>query len=250
MSVPTSTTIAATGGTLTPSYQAWFATLKPGGNFNTYFQSGYIQYAGPNGFTGNINFEFGTSVPNPSGTPGPFLLLGSGGGNGTPAQFWVGTDEAYDNVTPGNTLGITAGETQPAGQAPGGLLWLIGGASFGGLGGALQLQGGTSLNGNGGYVSIQGGNSTGGIPGDVFVSGGQNGVQGANVHLIASMLNGFTGVQRFRMNSDIQMDFIPIPSTAANGAVGFQIYIYGGGGYGTAGQAIRSAGPGAPVYWG
>jgi hypothetical protein len=217
---------------------------SPGGNpYNPTFQSGDVQYAGPNDtFAGSADFEFGENVPNPGGVNGPFLLLGSGygpGGTGNPRVFWIGTDEAFDLNTPGNFLGITAGEVQPGSSQPGGELFLVAGAADTGRGGLLQLQGGTSADGPGGDTVLQGGNSTGGIPGDVFVTGGQNGTQGANVHLIATMVNGISGVVRIRVNSTPLIDFF------ANGA----IYLYSGGGFGTAGQHITSQGPGLPVIW-
>jgi hypothetical protein len=217
----------------------------PGGApYNPTFQSGDIQYAGPNGtFAGSADLEYGQDVPTPSGVNGPFLLLGSGygpGGSGTPRAFWIGTDEAFDSVTPGNFLGITAGETQPSGTAAGGELFIIAGASFGGFGGLLQLQGGTSFNGNGGLTVLQGGNATnGGIPGDAFLSGGVVGSQGANVHLLATTLNGTSGVIRHRWNSSIVWDEF------VSGAW----FFYNGGGYGLAGQTLVSGGPGAPVSW-
>lgn len=237
--IPTTTRITDSKGDLTPSYQAWMATLKPMGVSLPYFGSGPIQYAGPNGFTGNVGFQFGTNLPNPTGVPGPCLFLGSGGGNGKPVTFCIIQDQAFDNVTPGNNLIITSGETQPSGSAPGGLLWLIGGASFGGRGGSLMLQAGTSLHGPGGSAILQGGNSTSGIAGDAFVIGGENGVQGGNVHLVMTTLNGLSGVVRIRNNSDILFDFFHDGS----------IYIYKGGGFGTAGQKITSQGAGLPVKW-
>jgi hypothetical protein len=219
--------------------------LTPGGGpYDPTFQSGDIQYVGPNGtLAGSGDLEFGQNIPTPSGVNGPFLLLGSGygpGGSGTPRVFWIGTDEAYDANTPGNFLGITAGETQPSGTASGGELFIIGGASFGGMGGLLQLQGGTSYNGNGGEAVIQGGNATnGGIPGDAFVEGGVVGSQGANVHLIPTTLNNISGVIRHRWNSAIVWDEF------VSGAW----YFYNGGGYGLAGQPLVSGGPGQPVSW-
>jgi hypothetical protein len=208
--------------------------------YNSNFNSGYLVFGGPNISTqSSINFEVGTNLPNPSGTPGPALLLGSGGGNGTAIWAWIITDEAYDAQTPGNNLGITAGETQASGTQPGGQLFLVGGGSYGGLGGLLQLQGGTSLNGNGGEAVLQGGNSTNGIPGDAYVSGGQNGTQGANVHLIMTTVNGTSGVVRIRNNSTPLIDFYPDGS----------IYLYKGGGFGTAGQKLTTGGAGTYAYW-
>lgn len=210
------------------------------GGFSPIFQSGYVVYTGPGStFQANIAFEFGTNIPNPSGVPGAALLLGSGGGKGIQATTWIISDQAFDSLTPGNTLGITAGETQASGVANGGLLWLIGGGSFGGTGGELLLQGGTSLHGPGGIALLQGGNSTFGIPGDVFVSAGQNGIQGANVHLIATVIDSIAGVIRHRFNSVITLDEYNDGS----------LFFYSGGGFGLAGQALISAGPGFAAAW-
>jgi len=236
------------GVTSGPWYR-FFGGIAPQGNYSATFQSGYVQYTGPQGtIQANINFIVGTNIPNPSGTPGACLLLGSGGGNGTPTQAWIISDQAYDDQTPGNLLGITAGETQPAGSADGGELLLLGGASFGGTGGLLQLQGGTSLNGNGGETVVQGGNSTNGNAGDVFLTGGQAGQAGANVHLIATLLNSIAGVIRLRSNSNIMIDFIPVGS-ASGGNQPVGIYLYSGGGYGSAGQPLVSGGSSGSANW-
>ena len=210
---------------------------SPGGEppYNPTFQSGDVQYEAPNGFAGRINFIYGNALPNPAGNTGPGLILGSGPG----VTFFVTTDEAYTASDPGNELIIAAGETQGGSSQPGGQLFLLGGASDLGMGGLLQLQGGTSANGPGGDAVFQGGNSTGGIPGDAFVTGGQNGTQGANVHLICTEINGIPGVVRIRVNSTPLIDFF------ANGA----IFLYNGGGFGTAGQKLTSQGPGMPVIW-
>jgi hypothetical protein len=218
----------------------WLKTLSTpggaGGAAGTYlptFQAGYAEYCGPgNVFTANANFIFGLSIPNPSGTPAPAFLLGSG-----VPQAWIVTDQAFSNATAGTNLGITAGETQPAGTANGGALTLYGGACFGGTGGSTLVQGGTSRNGSGGSTTIAGGNSTSGTPGDVFIIGGQNGTQGANVHLIMTSIAGAAGVLRIRVNSTIL----------------YEINQYGamfvGGGAGTTGQALTSGGSGASPSW-
>jgi hypothetical protein len=117
---------------------------------------------------------------------------------------------------------------------------MIGGGSASGLGGTLQAQGGTSVSGNGGPAVLQGGNSTSGIPGDAFVSGGQAGTQGANVHLIMTTVAGTSGVVRIRNNSD------PIIDVYADG----RIYLYKGGGFGTAGQSLKTNGATGAAYWG
>lgn len=214
------------------------ATPGTGGAAGLYlptFQAGYLQYCGPNNvFAANINFIVGLAIPNPSGVLAPCLLLGSG-----VPQAWLITDQAADNVTPGINLGIAAGETQGAGVEDGGLLELYGGGSFGGTGGPATLQGGTSFNGPGGPTTIAGGNSTNGIPGDLFLIGGQAGTQGASVHLIATIINGISGVIRHRFNSNILMDEYLDGSW----------FLYNGNGFGLVGQSLVSGGPGAPVSW-
>ena len=216
--------------------------LTPGGSppYNPTFQSGDIQYAGPNGtLAGNINMIFGLDLPNPSGTNGPALLLGS---SATPFTFWVIQDQAYTVDDAGMSLGITAGEVQPNSTQPGGDLTFIAGGADLGLGGTFTGQGGTSARGDGGPGILAGGNATaGGIPGDAYVIGGtgQNPSQGANCHLIMTEVNGIAGVVRIRVNSTPLIDFF------ANGA----IYLYNGGGFGTPGQKITTQGAGGPAYW-
>jgi len=210
----------------------------PGGTppYNPTFQSGDVQYAGPNNtFAGSINFIYGNALPQPEGGTGPGLILGSGPG----VTFFVTTDEAYTTSDPGNELIIAAGETQSGSSQPGGELFLLGGASDLGMGGLMQVQGGTSASGPGGDAVFQGGNSTGGIPGDAFVTGGQNGTQGANVHLVMTEINGISGVVRIRVNSTPLIDFF------ADGSV----YLYLGNGFGAPGQKLTSQGPGLPVIW-
>lgn len=219
---------------------------KPAGNFQAFFQSGDIQWNNNGLMFGTDQFIAGTLIPLPDGTNGDALLLGSGygpGGSPNPGKAWIITDQAFDNFTPGNTLGITAGETQGAGTANGGLLWLLGGASFGGTGGQLLLQGGTSANGAGGNVTVQGGNATGptgaAIAGDVFIEGGTAGRAGANVQLISTTLNGISGTIRLRNNSTFLWDFNTDGS----------IFSYLGGGYGTSGNALITQGVGLPAKW-
>lgn len=224
-------------------------SLVAAGNSQPTFGSGDLQYKDPvtGGLAGSDNFVVGLLIPNPSGVPGPALLLGSGfgpGGSGNPGSCWIVTDQAFDANTAGNTLGITAGETQPSGIAAGGLLWLIGGASFGGLGGELRLQAGTSANGGGGPTNIFGGAATGNtsaaIPGDLFLSAGEVGQQGANVHIISTVLSGIPGAIRFRSNSNLLYE---IESTGAL-FIGNTVNSFG-----LSGQAFVSGGPGASPFW-
>jgi hypothetical protein len=214
------------------------------GIYNATFQSGQLRYAGPNGLdTGSNNFIVGLAIPNPSGTPAPCFLLGSGGGSGSAITACLIQDQAFDDITPGNTLIITSGETQGAGAANGGPFYQYGGASFGGEGGLWQAQGGTSANGAGGLTVLTGGNATGStsaaVPGDVFVIGGQVGMQGANTHLIMTILNALSGVNRHRANSTIIWDEFHDGSW----------YFYGGNGYGSLKAPLVSGGTGEAVGW-
>ena len=212
---------------------------SPGGQpYDPTFQSGDVQYAGPNGFAGSNNMIFGLNLPNPSGTNGPALLLGS---SATPFTFWVIQDQAFTTADAGNSLGIVAGETQPGSSQAGGNLTLYGGGSDAGIGGTATLQGGTSASANGGPAILAGGNATnGGVPGDAYVIGGsgQAPAQGANVHLIMTEVNNISGVVRIRVNSTPLIDFFHDGS----------VYLYDGG-FGTAGQKLTSQGPGLPVIW-
>lgn len=226
---------------------------RSSGTYDPTFQSGPVQYAGPNGtFLGSDNIILGLDLPNPAharstpGTGGASLLLGTGGTTNPNRDFWIITDQAFDDTLDGNTLGITAGETQAFGTANGGLLWLLGGASFGGTGGLLLLQGGTSRNRAGGQTILTGGNSSQslgvsvGPAGDVFVIGGQVGNAGANVHLIMTLLGGIAGDVRIRVNSTILMQFLQFG----------EIYLTASGtGAGLAGQPLVSGGIGAPAQW-
>lgn len=216
------------------------------GSYNPTFQSGNILYVGPgDAMAASDNFIAGLAIPNPSGSEAPAILLGSGGGSGSNVQAWLVTDQAFDNVTPGNTLGITAGETQAAGTANGGLLSLYGGGSFGGTGGLVTIQGGTSRSGPGGTTTVAGGNSTQtpsptGPAGDLFLLGGQVGNAGANVHLIMTNLGGTSGDVRIRVNSTILLQFLQ------HG----EIYLTSSGtGAGISGQVLTSQGVGSPATW-
>lgn len=210
------------------------------GTYNVTFQSGQVQYVGPNNqLTGTNNMIYGGLLPNPTGTPGPGLLLGSGP---TPVTFTILQDQAFSPTVNGNNLIITSGETAGSGTANGGYVLVIGGGAFGGTGGTATFQGGTSANGTGGEAILAGGNATnGGKPGDAFVIGGAGMApsQGANVHLIMTEANGISGVVRIRVNSTPLIDFYPDGS----------IFLYNGGGFGTAGQHLTSQGPGLPAIW-
>lgn len=212
-----------------------------GAAYNPTFSSGQVQYAGPSGqLAGSDNLIFGLNIPNPAGTPGAALLIGSGGGGGSNVVFWVITDQAFDLISPGNDIFHTAGETQPGSSARGGNWTVIAGASDAGSGGQAVIQGGTSVTGRAGPAIIQGGNNTGGNQpaGDVFVIGGQEGSQGGNVHLIATIVKGIAGVIRHRGNSTIRWD-----EFVGDGSW----FFYDGSAFGAAGAPVVSHGPGQPV---
>ncbi len=214
------------------------SAIGAAGTYNPTFQSGNVQYCGVgNLLAASNNLIFCLSVPTPGGTRAA-LLLGTGGTDNPNKEMWLITDQAFTNADNGNTLGISAGETQGAGTANGGLLWLIGGGSFGGTGGETRVQGGTSRNGPGGPLNLFGGNSTNGVPGDVFVTAGQNGTAGANVHIIMTKIAGTAGVFRIRVNSTILYEF------REHG----EIFI-GASGAGLAGQPLVSGGVGASPSW-
>jgi hypothetical protein len=239
------------GGIVTATAVATLSAMRLSGGqpYNPTFQSGNVQYAGPGGvLAGDNNLIFGLDLPNPSGVNGACLLLGSGGGAGANITFALIQDQAFDNITPGNRLIITSGETQPAGIAVGGDFNQYAGASFGGMGGQWTAQGGTSANAAGGPTILKGGAATGptgaAIPGDLFLEGGDEGQQGANVHLIMTGLAGLWGVIRHRANSTLIWDEFHDGSWFFYASAALP-----GGGYGNAGAPAISNGIGAPVGW-
>jgi len=208
--------------------------LVVNGVYSSVFQSGYVLYTGPGQtIATNTNFIFGLQLPNPSGTPAPCLLLGSG-----VPQAWIITDEQVPG-NPGINLGIAAGETAASGTDPGGQLLLFGGAAFGGKGGQALLQGGTSLNGIAGDTQVAGGNSTNGPAGNVFLIGGQTGISGGSVHVIMTDTgHGTPGSFVIRLNSTVLY-------TINNQGAIFSTNT----GAGLAGQPFVSGGPNAPATW-
>lgn len=225
------------------SLTAKFQLSAAGSPFNPTFLSGGLQYAGPNGLlTGNNNFIVGTLIPNPSGTPGPCALWGSGGGSGANVSFWHITDEAFDTASPGNDVGFTAGEVQPGSSQRGGNTWKIAGAADLGTGGTDTDQGGTSARGPGGMKITVGGNNTDGNhpPGDNFMIAGEAGSQGANVHIAATVIGGIPGVIHIgRFNSTFVLDLFLDGSQ----------YAYASNGFGSPMAPWISRGAGAPAGW-
>jgi hypothetical protein len=238
---PRSQKVLQEDGTFNQSWSGWFRKVAQSVGtvltafFNPTFMSGYVLYAGPNGtITANTNFIFGLKIPNPSGTPAPAILIGSG-----VPQAWIVTDAVLAG-TPGINLGIVAGEAAAGSSDIGGALLLLGGGADHGVGGKNTLQGGTSLNGTGGQAIVAGGNSTNGPAGDAFVIAGQTGTAGGNVHLIATSNSGVPGDVRIRLNSTILLQIL---------GTGEIFLTLSGTGSGTAGQKLTSQGPGLPAKW-
>lgn len=228
------------GGIITATVSIRLASMRlSSGIYSPIFDSGPIQYAGPNGtVAGSNNFIVGNLIPNPGGVPGPCALWGSGGGLGLNVSFWHITDQAFDTASPGNDIGHTAGEVQPGSSQRGGNWWSIAGAADLGTGGTNTRQGGTSARGPGGMNVSVGGNNTDGNhpPGDNFMIAGEAGSQGANVHIAATIINGIPGViHSGRFNSTFVFDQFLDGSW----------YFYGSNGFGTPLAPVISRGPGA-----
>lgn len=232
-------------GTITATAVTPILSLRiPAGTYNPTFQSGQVQWSGPNNqVTGDNNLIFGLLVPNPGGVPGPFLLAGSGGGGGGNVSFWFGSDQAFDLASPGNDIGHTAGETQPGSSQRGGNWSAYAGASDLGMGGQMLIQAGTSARGVPGLTVVQGANNTDEShpAGDVFMVAGEVGSTGASWHLIISETNGVPGVGHIKVNSTNILDYF------SDG----RIYSYVSNGFGTPMAPWISRGPtaGQPSGW-
>lgn len=209
------------------------------GQYNEFFDSGYVAYVGPNGtltFRGQL--VFGTNIPNPAGVPNqPGLLIGGADG---PTHAMLSTDEQVPGrdgihllITAGAT-GVDAGNVQAGGD-----LLLFGGGALEGVGGTMKIQGGTSFDGAGGPTIVSGSNSTneGGPRGSVFIQGGENGNGGGNVELIATGGTGTDGEIRFKFNSSL------LWTIAASGAVIF------GAGAQSSGDVLTSQGVSGLPLW-
>jgi hypothetical protein len=209
------------------------------GQYNEFFDSGYVAYVGPNGtltFRGQL--VFGTNIPNPAGVPNqPGLLIGGAAG---PTHALLSTDEQIPGrdgihllITAGAT-GVDAGNIQAGGD-----LLLFGGGALEGVGGTMKIQGGTSFDGAGGPTIVSGSNSTneGGPRGSVFIQGGENGDGGGNVELIATGGTGTDGEVRVKFNSTL------LWTIAASGAVIF------GAGAQSSGDVLTSQGVGGLPLW-
>jgi len=209
------------------------------GQYNEFFNSGYVGYVGPNGtlkFSGQM--VFGTNIPNPAGIPNqPGLLLGGADG---PSLALLSTDEqvpgkdGIDLILAAGSTGVNAGNVQAGGD-----LLLFGGGALEGVGGTAKLQGGTSFDGAGGPTIVSGSNSTneGGPRGSVFIQGGENGDGGGNVELIATGGTGTNGEVRVKFNSTL------LWTIASTGAVVF------GAGAQSSGDTLTSQGVGGLPLW-
>jgi hypothetical protein len=209
------------------------------GQYNEFFDSGYVAYVGPNGtltFRGQL--VFGTNIPNPAGVPNqPGLLIGGADG---PVLAMLSTDEqvpgkdGIDLIVTAGATGVDAGNVQAGGD-----LLLFGGGALEGVGGTTKLQGGTSFDGAGGDTIVSGSNSTneGGPRGNVYIQGGENGNGGGNVEIIATGGTGTNGEIKFKFNSTLLWT---IPSS---GAVVF------GAGAQSSGDTLTSQGVGGLPLW-
>lgn len=234
------------GGEITVTAQTVSADLQMGAAaqglspYNATFQSGGVNYNGANGvLAADNNLIYGKIIPNPSGTPGPCLLKGSGGGSGANVQFWDITDQAFDLASPGNDIGRTAGEVQPNSTQRGGNITDLAGAADLGQGGQWLAKGGTSARGAPGLTVLQGADNTDEShpAGDVFAVAGETGSQGGILHLIATLINGVAGFIRHRFNSTITID------EYADGSW----FFYSQSSFGNAGAPLISRGAGNPM---
>lgn len=209
------------------------------GQYNEFFNSGYVGYVGPNGtlkFSGQM--VFGTNIPNPTGVPNqPGLLLGGADG---PTAAMLSTDEqvpgkdGIDLLLVAGSTGVNAGNVQAGGD-----LLMFGGGALEGVGGMAKLQGGTSFDGAGGPTIVSGSNSTneGGPRGSVFIQGGENGDGGGNVELIATGGTGTNGEIKLKFNSTLLWTIV------STGAVVF------GAGAQSSGDTLTSQGVGGLPLW-
>lgn len=209
------------------------------GQYNEFFNSGYVGYVGPNGtlkFSGQM--VFGTNIPNPAGVPNqPGLLLGGADG---PTLALLSTDEqvpgkdGIDLLIAAGSTGVNAGNVQAGGD-----LLLFGGGALEGVGGTMKIQGGTSFDGAGGPTIVSGSNSTneGGPRGSVFIQGGEDGDGGGNVEIIATGGTGTNGEIKFKFNSTL------LWTIASTGAVVF------GAGAQSSGDTLTSQGVGGLPLW-
>lgn len=209
------------------------------GQYNEFFNSGYVGYVGPNGtlkFSGQM--VFGTNIPNPAGVPNqPGLLLGGADG---PTLALLSTDEqvpgkdGIDLIIAAGSTGVNAGNIQAGGD-----LLLFGGGALEGTGGTMKIQGGTSFDGAGGATIVSGSNSTneGGPRGSVFIQGGENGDGGGNVEIIATGGTGTNGEIRYKFNSTL------LWTINSAGAVVF------GAGAQSSGDTLTSQGVGGLPLW-
>lgn len=247
ITVPIDSTAFSTftsGGQITSTVNIPLSLIRlAAGLYNATFLSGNVQYAGPSGLlAGDNNLIFGKAIPNPGGTPGPALLLGSGGGSGINVEAWFISDQAFDTATPGNDIGHTAGETQPGSSQRGGNWSVYAGATDLGTGGQLLAQGGTAARGIPGLTVFQGASNTDQShpAGDIFFVAGEVGSTGASWHLIMTMTNGVAGVGHVKVNSTNILDFYSDGS----------LYFYGSNHFGSPIAPCISRGPGQPAGWG
>lgn len=222
------------------------------GVYEATFLSGSIQYNDNGALGGGGDFQFGRLLPNASGTPCIGILLGGAGAT----QCVYITDEQLPG-SKGITVIHEAGDASAtgAGTDDGGDWLSFGGGTVNGGGGQNKVQGGTSVNALAGDAELAGGNATGtnanAQAGNAIVSSGQVGKKvGIGVILSANTPAGATGVavirhQFGRSSTVLSIDEFPDGSLFLYDIPGHATR----NGFGLAGQALVSGGPGAPTKW-
>jgi len=235
----------------TPDSSLPASSIGAAGVYEAPFQSGSVQYNN-NGVLGGVgNFQWGFALPNASGIPSQGILVGGAGAT----QIVYITDEQL-----GGQKGITvireAGDANPTpGTDDGGDLLDFAGGTINGNGGQAKYQGGTSVNKIAGDATLAGGNATGTNPnaqaGNAVVSSGQVGKKvGIGVILSANTPPGATGTAVIRHQFGASSTILAIDEYPDGSLFLYDIAGHPArGGFGLAGQALVSGGPGAPVHW-
>lgn len=221
--------------------------------YESTFQSGQIAYGGPNGsLQTNANFRLGLLLPNASGIDCPGIFVGGAG----QVQVVYITDEQLPGQK-GITVIREAGDASTSGAATddGGDLLDFAGGTLNGNGGQYKAQGGTSVNAIAGDATLAGGNATGTNPnaqaGNAVVSSGQVGKKvGVGVILSANTPPGASGTAVIRHQFGAASTILCIDEYPDGSLFLYDITGHPArGGFGLAGQALVSGGPGAPTQW-
>ena len=230
--------------------QQWAQTilsLAPQGVYEPPFQSGSVQVMGPNGTpVGYGSFQFGLLLPNASGIPCEGILVG---GAGQKQAVYI-TDEQLSGMKGIDIIRSAGDASQTPGTDGGGDLLDFAGGTQSGQGGQAKYQGGTSVHGRAGDSVLHGGNSTDGTPGNAVTMPGETGATGSSTNLfmlrpVGSTTFGTVSILVGDGGGPPGGTTIPIIDFLHDGS----IYLYLGGGFGTAGQTLHSGGPGASCYW-